>query len=195
MRRHSNAALNEKQRLEVKRLHQDEGISIRALAARFQVNPTTIQRWVKRETGQDKPMGPRQPHRIVTNEYKQSILSYREQHPTHGPIRIAQALKAQFEYAHRGTILSVLQKAELTRIKPRPKSAWHIPQGKHRVQADIQQLPAIAGNSGFEYKYSFIHLSTRMKYSEIHPTQSTELAAQVLQRALLVLPPFSSVDG
>ena len=48
MKLHSQAALTLKQRQKVKRLHK-EGVSIRELAKRYGVNPTTIQRWIKRE--------------------------------------------------------------------------------------------------------------------------------------------------
>lgn len=55
---------------------------------------------------------------------------------------------------------------------------------------DFQQLPAIKGQSGFEYKISVIHLATRFKYSEIHPNATSKLAKEVLERAVDKLPPF-----
>ena len=57
MKLHSQAALTLKQRQQVKRLHE-EGVSIRKLAQRFGVNPTTIQRWIKRESPLDKNSAP-----------------------------------------------------------------------------------------------------------------------------------------
>jgi hypothetical protein len=55
---------------------------------------------------------------------------------------------------------------------------------------DWQQLPAILGNSGFAYKISIIHLSTRIKYSEIHYDYSTQTLAIFLENAVKRLPPF-----
>jgi transposase InsO family protein len=55
---------------------------------------------------------------------------------------------------------------------------------------DIQQLPAIKGGSGFEYKISVIHMRTRIKYSEIHDDYRSETVADVLLSALDHLPPF-----
>ena len=49
---------------------------------------------------------------------------------------------------------------------------------------DVQQLPAIEGGTGFEYKISLIHLSTRIKYSEIHSNYTSETVAGVFQRVL-----------
>ena len=45
MELHARAALTLKQRQEVKRLHVEERVSIRKLAALYHVNETTIQRW------------------------------------------------------------------------------------------------------------------------------------------------------
>lgn len=59
---------------------------------------------------------------------------------------------------------------------------------------DVQQLPAVQGNSGYEYKVSLIHLKTRMKYSEIHAEQNTRLMADVLEKARARLPPFFLVQ-
>lgn len=58
---------------------------------------------------------------------------------------------------------------------------------------DVQQLPAVAGGHGYEYKISLIHLRTRLKYSEIHPSCTSHIVAEVFERAILRLPPFFAV--
>lgn len=55
---------------------------------------------------------------------------------------------------------------------------------------DIQQLPAVKGNEGFEYKISIIDLSTRVKHWEIHDNYESKTIAQVYNRALDELPFF-----
>jgi transposase-like protein len=192
MELHANAALTVRQRQEVQRLHQ-EGVSIRKLAAQFRVNPSTIQRWIKRASPLDYSAAPKAHHTMITPEYRQAVVAYREANPEHGPVRIAQALQADFPEANRGTILRILQEADLTRppVKaPRPHAP--LPVGRHRVQMDVQQLPAIKGGKGYEYKITAIHMRTRLKYSEIHPDHRSETVAGVLQRALDFLPPFFS---
>jgi hypothetical protein len=190
MHLHAQAALTLKQRQEVKGLHE-EGASIRALATRFQVNPSTIQRWVHRDSPLDRTTAPLRPHTVITPEYRAAVIAYRKEHPRHGPIRIAQALRERFPGADRGTVWPILEQEGLIhavarpRAKPRP-----IPVGRHRVQMDIQQLPAVKGGRGFEYKISAIHLRTRLKYSEIHPDHHSATVAGVLKRALDLLPPF-----
>lgn len=73
-------------------------------------------RWVKRATPDDRSDTPRS-CRVVTNEYRQAVLSYRQGHPTHGPIRIAAALQAQFPQAHRGTISRILRQEKLSQSR------------------------------------------------------------------------------
>ena len=192
MKLHSQAALTLKQRQQVKRLHE-EGLSIRKLAQRFGVNPTTIQRWTKRESPLDKNSAPLTNQTVVTPEYRAAVISYRMEHQNHGPIRIAQELKERFPWANRGTVLSILQQEGLTRPPKREKAQrTAIPVGRHRIQMDIQQLPAVQGGTGFEYKISAIHLRTRLKYTEIHADRKSATVAGVLKRALDLLPPFFS---
>lgn len=192
MKLHSNAALTVAQRLEVKRLFEIEKVSVMNLATRFCVHPTTIKRWIKRETPEDKSCVPKRRRRVVTPAYEQAVIKYRTENPAHGAVRIALELKAQFPIAHRGTVFLILQKQKLTCPKKAFHTRWQIPVGRHRLQMDVQQLPAIKGNKGFEYKISLIHLRTRWKYSEIHPDMESHTIAEVYQRALDNLPPFLS---
>lgn len=192
MQLHSNAALTVKQRKQVRSLYQSGQHTFVALAQRFGVSPRTIRRWAVRESPEDKKAPVRQA-RVVTPEYEAAVVAYREQNPQHGAIRIALALQEEFPLAHRGTVATILKKRGLTRKRvARPKTPWQIPVGAHRLQMDVQQLPAIEGNSGFEYKISLIHLKTRWKYSEIHPNCKSQTVAGVYARALDNLPPFLS---
>lgn len=188
---HSNASLTIPQRLEVKRLFEIEKVSIAELARRFCVGETTIRRWINRDSPEDRSTAPHNPSCVVTDDYEQAVIEYRRANPTHGPIRIAFELKEQFPIAHRGTIALILKKHGLTKKPGRKKPKWQIPVGSHRLQCDVQELPAIKGSQGFEYKISFIHLKTRWKYSEIHPDQKSETIARVYRKALDNLPPFS----
>ena len=105
---------------------------------------------------------------------------------------LALELLGRFPWANRGTILKILQQEKLTQQPQKKKvTVKPIPVGHHRIQMDIQQLPAVKGDKGFEYKISAIHLRTRLKYSEIHPDRKSKTVAGVLQRALDLLPPFS----
>ncbi|MGI8641170.1 MAG: hypothetical protein ACR2MG_14640 [Pyrinomonadaceae bacterium] len=188
---HSNAALTRPQRIEVKRLFEIEKVSVSELATRFCVGESAIRKWISRDSPEDKSSAPHRRRQVVTDDYRQAVIEYRRLSPSHGAKRIACELKARYAIANRGTTAIILQQHGLTRKSKRVKTKWQIPIGRHRLQCDVQQLPAIKGNEGFEYKISFIHLKTRYKYSEIHPDQKSETIAGVYQRALDNLPPFS----
>jgi len=190
MKQHAKATLTVAKRKQVKVLFETEGLSKSELARRFGVHRRTIAKWVERDSPYDKPV-PEREKRVVTPTYEQAVIEYRRLNPSHGAIRIAQALRSEFSFAGRGTISIILKKHGLTRkTKARPRTKWKIPVGRHRLQCDVQELPAIKGSTGFEYKISFIHLKTRWKYSEIHPDCQTETVTAVYQRAMDNLPPF-----
>lgn len=51
--------------------------SVRALAKRYGISPTTIQKWRKRETTADRPMGPAEPHSTLSLEQEAMIVAFR----------------------------------------------------------------------------------------------------------------------
>src|SRR4051794_19446513 len=46
----------------------------RVLAARYGLNPKTVQKWRKRTTTADQPMGPRRPRSTVLTEAEEAIV-------------------------------------------------------------------------------------------------------------------------
>src|SRR5918997_5984771 len=56
-------------------LHQE---SVRALARRYGVSPTTIQKWRKRQATDDAPMGPKEARStVLTSEQEAIIVAFR----------------------------------------------------------------------------------------------------------------------
>lgn len=52
--------------------------SVRALAVRYSISPTTVQKWRKRATVSDQPMGPAEPHSTVLSiEQEAMIVAFR----------------------------------------------------------------------------------------------------------------------
>jgi len=193
MRYHANATLTCKQRQEIRRLSHEEHMKIAPIADRFQVNWKTAYKWAHRETPDDRSSTPKRPHTVITDAYRTAVLDYRQMNPSHGPLRIVHALRAQYPQAHRETVRRMLRAATLTHASASsPRAHTPIPVGRHRVQMDIQPLPAIEGQHGFEYKISLIHLRTRVTYSEIHAEATSDTVAGVLNRACDRLPPFFS---
>ncbi|WP_198424792.1 helix-turn-helix domain-containing protein, partial [Spirosoma endbachense] len=177
---------------EIKRLYQTGNYTYPALAKQFATTRRTIAKWVKRDTTTDRSSAPQQHgRRRVTEAYRQAVIAYRQAHPTHGPVRIQAELEATHGHFAFSTVRLIVKQAALSQApKPKATESKAIPVGRHRTQMDVQQLPAIEGSSGFEYKISIIHLSTRIKYSEIHDNYESATIAAVFQRAWDALPPF-----
>jgi transposase-like protein len=196
MNLHKNAKLLPNQRQQIKDLYATGEYSQEELALRFGVSRPTISKWVKRQTPADGSSAPKHHgRRTITPEFEQAVKEYRQNPATahHGKVRIALALRDVFACSSSSNVYLVLKKLQLN-VPKQARSAKkdHIPVGKHRTQMDVQYLPALKGASGFSYKISIIHLSTRYKYSEIHDTFTSETIAGVYKRACDALPPFSS---
>ena len=192
MKLHKNASLTLKNRQQLKELYATGRFTQVQLATRFGVSRKTISKWVHRSSIEDQCPLSKKPTSI-TADFIAAVKAYGNNEATrhHGKIRIALALEEQFACCNPSNVYLVLKQAKLNQVKSvTVKKTTKITLGKYRTQMDIQQLPAIAGNEGFEYKISIIHLSTRVKYSEIHPSADSQTIAAVYQRALENLPPF-----
>jgi len=190
MKIHLNAALTLSQREEVVKLHA-QGVSIRALAERFRVNPTTVQRWISRDSPLDLSSAPKRVRQALSEEQKAAIKSYRKAHPQEGARTIAAVLADDYGRMSHATVSRYLASEGLTRVAARPpRERKPLKVGKHRLQMDIQELPAITGGHKFEYKITVIHMATRVKYSEIHPRMTSKIVAETMERAVAHMPPF-----
>lgn len=62
----------------VRRAIQRSQESVRALARRHGISSTTVQKWKKRETTADTPMGPKEPRStVLTPEHEAIIVAFR----------------------------------------------------------------------------------------------------------------------
>ena len=62
----------------IRRALQRSEESVRALARRYGISPTTVQKWRKRETVADRTMGPAEPHSsVLTLEQEAVIVAFR----------------------------------------------------------------------------------------------------------------------
>jgi transposase len=123
MKRHGNATTTLRTRAEIQRLYREEGLSFGKIAKRLGISDATAIRWAKRANVEDHASG-RKPGQSPGNDpaYRQAVIQCRAEHPYYGPIRIAQALQADFPFANRGTVLSILQQEKLSRPRGPKKS-------------------------------------------------------------------------
>lgn len=190
---HKNASLTPKQRQQIQDLYSTDNYTQEELAKKFNVSRLTISKWIKRDFVSDVSSASQTKTSTITSEFELAVKSYRENIITshHGKVRIAHELKNDHPCSNPSNVYTVLKKLKLNNPKVlKEPSLTKLPVGRHRTQMDIQVLPAIKGNEGYEYKISIIHLSTRVKYSEIHDNFESKTIAGVYERALENLPPF-----
>lgn len=171
MKLHQNASLTLKQRQQVKDLYASGQYSQQALAYQFGTTRRTIAKWVNRSDIHDASSAPKQPHRSISAEFEQAVKAYRENPLTrhHGKVRIAEALKKNYACSNASNVALVLKKLKLSQPKLlKAKDKTHIPVGRHRTQMDIQQLPAVSGDKGFDRVAGAIQ---DICYSPFHPYQ------------------------
>lgn len=118
---HKNSRLTEAQRKIIQTEVRNRTSTQHQLAKRFGVSRATIQRWAHRDEVTDRRSGPKNPRRVVTAEYRQAVINYRLKHSDRGPITIAAALKEEFPFANRGTVLRILQQEQLCGTKKKVK--------------------------------------------------------------------------
>lgn len=123
MQHHQGAALTVRQREEIARLHR-EGVKIASLARQFGVTERTARRWALAQEATDRSSAPKQHGRtIVTDEYRDAVLTLRQQNPHFGPCRIAQTMRQRFPTANSATIWRILHNAGLSRGKEKKTTA------------------------------------------------------------------------
>ncbi|MHC2088755.1 helix-turn-helix domain-containing protein [Methylobacterium sp. CM6244] len=59
-----------------RRQWQDRSLTVRQAAEKYDVSPTTIQKWRKRGTVEALPLGPRNPPRVLTKEERDLVKSF-----------------------------------------------------------------------------------------------------------------------
>ena len=153
MKLHKNASLTPKQRQQIKDLYATGQFTQIALAKKFGVNRHTIKKWITRSSVTDASGTIKNRASTITSEFELAVKTYRENAITshHGKVRIAYELKNNYPCSNPSNVYSVLKKLKLNKPKVlKEQSPNKIPVGKHRTQMDIQVLPAIKGNEGFD---------------------------------------------
>jgi transposase len=197
MKIHSNASLTPKQRQLVKDLYSTGEYTQEHLANQFNVTRKTISKWLSRATVLDATSTRKSTVSRITPEFEADVKSYRENLITshHGKVRIAFELSSKHSCSNPSNVYRVLKRLQLNQAKPIKVQVSQNFLWENIVLKWTYKPTAIKGNEGYEYKISIIHLSTRIKYSEIHDNFESKTIAKVYERSLENLPLFYNFYG
>jgi transposase InsO family protein len=203
---HRNAPLTETGRLRLARCVVEDGWPLRRAAERFQVSPTTAQRWADRyrrlgEAGMcDRSSRPHASPRRTPTRTERRIVKVRLLRRW-GPARIAHLLRLAPSTVHR--VLTRFGLARLTHLdratgrvirryeRQRPgelvhvdiKKLGNIPNGGgHKVLGRAAGRKARSG-AGYSYLHTAVDDHSRLAYSEILTDEKKETATSFWQRA------------
>ncbi|KUN13307.1 IS481 family transposase [Streptomyces canus] len=203
---HRNAPLTETGRLRLARCVVEDGWPLRRAAERFQVSPTTAQRWADRyrqfgEAGMyDRSSRPRTSPRRTPTRTERRIIKVRVLRRW-GPARIAHLLHLVPSTVHR-----VLARFGLARLIHLDRATGRVIRRYERerpgelVHVDIKKLGSIpdggghkvlgrqAGrknrpNAGYSYLHTAVDDHSRLAYSEILTDEKKETATGFWTRA------------
>ena len=99
-----------------RRVIQNSQESLRALAARYSVNPKTILKWKKRSSLADLPAGPRQPRSSVLSMEEEAIIVAFRRHTLLPLDDCLYALQATIPYLTRSSLHRCLQRHGVSRL-------------------------------------------------------------------------------
>jgi transposase InsO family protein len=203
---HRNAPLTETGRLRLARCVVDDGWPLRRAAERFQVSPTTAQRWAARyrqmgEAGMaDRSSRPHHSPRRTPTRTERRIIKVRVLRRW-GPARIAYLLRLNPATVHRVlTRFGLARLAHLDRATGRVIRRYEHAAPGDLVHVDIKKLGNIPDGGGHKLLgrqagrknrakagMSFLHNAvddhSRLAYSEILTDETKETAVGFWQRA------------
>ncbi|WP_180986001.1 IS481 family transposase [Streptomyces sp. CB02959] len=203
---HRNAPLTETGRLRLARCVVEDGWPLRRAAERFQVSPTTAQRWAGRyrthgEAGmRDLSSCPHTSPRRTPTRTERRIIKVRVLRRW-GPARIAHLLHLVPSTVHRVlTRYGLARLAHLDRATGRVIRRYERDRPGELVHVDIKKLGNIPDGGGHKVLgraagrktrsgtgYSYLHTAvddhSRLAYSEIHTDEKKETATGFWKRA------------
>jgi transposase InsO family protein len=203
---HRNAPLTETGRLRLARCVVDDGWTLRRAAERFQVSPTTAQRWAARyrELGEagmtDRSSRPHHSPSRTPTRTERRIIKVRVLRRW-GPARIAYLLGLNPATVHR--VLTRYRLARLTHLdratgrvirryeRERPgelvhvdiKKLGNIPDGGGHKTLGRQAGRKTRSGVGYSYLHNAVDDHSRLAYSEILTDEKKETAVGFWQRA------------
>src|SRR4028119_1288531 len=148
----------------VRRALQRSEESVRALARRYGISPTTVQKWRKRETTADKPMGPAEPHSTTLSLEQEAMIVAFRRHTLLPLDDCLYALQPSIPELTRSSLHRCLQRHGISRLpdlegdKPKRQRFKRYPIGFFHI--DIAELQTAEGKL-----YVFVAIDRTSKFA------------------------------
>jgi transposase InsO family protein len=173
----------------VRRAIQARQESVRALAKRYGISPTTVQKWRKRQTVADEPMGPKQPRSTVLSVEEEAVIVAFRRHTGLPLDDCLYALQATIPHLTRSSLHRCLQRHGIARLpdtdgdKPRRSRFKAYPIGYFHV--DIAEVHTEEGRL---YLFVAIDRTSKFAFVELHERATRRVAGDFLRHLAAAVP-------
>jgi len=173
----------------VRRAHQRSEESVRALARRYGISPTTVQKWRKRETTADMPMGPTEPHSTVLSLEQEAVIVAFRRHTLLALDDCLYALQPSIPGLTRSSLHRCLQRHGISRLpdlegdKPAKRKFKVYPIGYFHM--DIAEVRTEEGKL---YLFVAIDRTSKFAVARLYSEATRPTACQFLEELLTVVP-------
>ena len=164
--------------------------SVRALARRYGISPTTVQKWCKRASLRDAPMGPKQVRSTVLTLEEEAVVVAFRRHTLLPLDDCLYALQPTIPHLTRSSLHRCLQRHGISRLpevtgdKPAKKKFKAYPIGYFHI--DIAEVHTEEGRL---YLFVAIDRTSKFAFAQLHEKATRQVAADFL-RALIAAAPY-----
>src|SRR5215213_3519608 len=174
----------------VRRAIQLRQESVRALARRFGVSPTTIQKWRKRSTTADAKMGPKVARSIVLTPEEEAIIVAFRRHTLLPLDDCLCALQPTIPHLTRASLHRCFQRHGISRL---PETEGDKPVKKRFKPYSIGyfhiDIAEVRTEQGKLYLFGAIDRTSKLAFAELHEKATRRVAGNFL-RALIAAVPY-----
>src|ERR687895_1075659 len=173
----------------VRRAIQLRQESVRVLAKRFGVSPTTVQKWRKRSTTADAPMGPKEPRSTVLTPEEEAIVVAFRRHTLLPLDDCLYALQPTIPQLTRSSLHRCLQRHGLSRLpdidgdKPRRSRFKPYPIGYFHI--DIAEVRTEEGKL---HLFVAVDRTSKFAFVELHEKATRRIAGDFLRHLVAAVP-------
>ena len=162
--------------------------SVQELSQRYGINPKTVQKWRKRRSVEDAPMGPKQRRSTVLSAEEEALIVAFRKHTLLPLDDCLYALQASIPHLTRSSLHRLFQRHGISRVpsvegdKPR-KRFKDYPLGY--VHIDIAEVRT---EDGKLHMFVAIDRVTKFAFAELHERATRRVAAEFLKRLIEAVP-------
>ena len=171
---------------EIRAAIQRSSASVKELAARYGINPKTVQKWRHRASVEDAPMGAKQPATVLSARDEAIICALRMK--TELPLDDCfLALKDEIPNLSRSNLHRCLQRHGLSRL-PKPETAKKKPFKAYEIGFFHVDICEVRTGDGKLNLFVGVDRTCKFVYAELHDTATASTAARFLRNLALAVP-------